>query len=597
MKIAIAAAVTLMCVQIAAAADLSPANWAPDARQRAEQQEAKSWTPSNAQTLRGTNGMISATVSPTAVEAGLEALRHGGNAADAAATVALTQVTTQLGSVVSYAGILTVLYYDATTGKISSLDAGYNSYRGEADPQSIPVSDVSLLTGGPAPPPAKDIGRQTLVPGFMAGIEALHARFGRLPFADLFAPAIWYAEEGVTISPALFYFFQVRQKYLSRTPEGLQFLHQTSNELPKTGDVFRQPELAATLRAVAKDGARTMYTGDWAKAFVAAVQRDGGKVTAQDLADYRPVWSEAAHTSVFDDEVYVGGPPNFSAYQLLTALNMASALHLDRRGPYWTDPQTFRDLSRIGEVVAGAPVLLPQTDALLRAKGIDVSPEGQRTQAYAKTLASLLPELYGAGPNRDPHHSNAIVVIDKDGDIAVMTHTINAVIWGDTGIVVGGIPIPDSAGFQQARLAQTGPGNRLPNEIPDTIVLDAKHQPILATASIGSALLPETLRMLVSVIGQHRDPAAVAAAPPLLISMDPKDYALPLAQRPVLVPTGAYDAAFLDKPKAIGTTVVEVPAPTVSGVRGTLAFVAIDSKTNERTTPEVPGVMVFGGFE
>jgi len=340
-----------------------------------------------------------------------------------------------------------------------------------------------------------------------------------------------------------------------------------------------------------------MYAGDWAKAYVAAVGRDGGKVTLQDLADYRPVWSEPAHTSVFGDEVYVGGPPNFSAYQLLTALNMAGALQLDRRGAYWTDPQTFRDLSRIGEVVAGAPILLPQTAALLRAKGIDISPEGQRTEAYAKALASLLPELYGAGPSRDPHHSNAVVVIDKDGDIAVMTHTINTVIWGDTGIVVGGIPIPDSAGFQQERLAQIEPGGRLPNEIADTIVLNAKHRPVLASASIGSALLPETLRTIVSTIGQRRELAAVAAAPPLLISVDPKSYALPFAQRSVTVPAGAYDAAFLDKLRASGMNVVELPAATVSGVRGTLALVAIDPRTGARTTPEVPGVMVFGGTE
>ena len=249
-----AAAAALLCVQ-AAAADLSPANWAPEARQLAEQIEAKSWAPASTQTLRGKGGIISATVSPIAIEAGLKTLRQGGNAADAAATVALTQVATQLGSVVSYAGIVTVLYYDAKTGEISSLDAGYNSYRGESDPRTIPANDLSVLTGGPAPTQAKDIGRQTLVPGFMAGVEAMHARFGRLPFGDLFAPAVWYAENGVTISPPLAIFFQLRQKYLSRTPEGQRFLHQAGNDLPKTGDVFRQPELAATLRSVAKNGA------------------------------------------------------------------------------------------------------------------------------------------------------------------------------------------------------------------------------------------------------------------------------------------------------------------------------------------------------
>jgi gamma-glutamyltranspeptidase / glutathione hydrolase len=589
--------VVLVCAQAATAADLSPANWEKSLREKAERQEAKSWAPPNARTFHTKGGMISATVSPIAVEAGLETLRRGGNAADAATTIALTQVTTQLGSVVSYAGIMTALYYDAKTGKIFSLDGGYNSYRGESDPQSIPANDLSLLTGGPAPAPAKDIGRQTLVPGFMASIEALHARFGRLLFADLFSPAIWYAENGVIVSPALAYFFQVRQKYLSRTSAGRQFLHQAGAELPKTGDVFRQPELASTLRAIAGDGARFMYTGDWANAFVTAVQRDGGKATLADLADYRPTWSEPWHTTAFGHEIYVGGPPNLSVYKLLTAVDVADAMGIDKRNSYWTDPQTFLDLSRISEVTSSNPVLLPQTAARLQANGVDISPEGQRTQAFARALAGLLPELYGASPDNDPHHSNSIVVIDKDGNIAVVTHSINTVIWGDSGIVVGGIPIPDSAGFQQARMATIEPGSRLPNEIADTIVLNERRRPVLATASIGSALLPETLRMLVSVIGQHRDLMAVAAAPPLLISVDPKSYARPLAQRPMSVPAGAYDTAFLDKLKTMGTTVVEVPAPVVAGIRGTLALVAIDPKTRIRTTPEVPGVMVFGGAE
>ena len=597
MKFAGAAVATLICVQAAFAGDLSPANWVKNARERAEQQETKSWTPLGAQTMHAKAGMISATVSPIAIEAGLEALRHGGNAADAVVTVALTQIATQLGSVVSYAGLATALYYDAKTGKVSSLDAGYNSYRGETDPRGISQSDMSSVTGVPPPAPAKDMGRQTLVPGFMAGVAALHTRFGRLPFGELFAPAIWYAENGVTVSPSLAALFRLRKKDFSRTPEGLRFLRQAGNDLPQSGDVFRQPELAVTLRTAAKDGAQSMYTGDWAKAFVAAVQRDGGKVTLEDLAAYRPTWSEPAHTSVFGHEVYVGGAPNLSAYQLLTALNLAGAMDLDRGGAYWSDPQTFRDLSRIGDIVIAAPTLFPKTAELLRAKGIDISPEGQRTRAYAKALASLLPQLYGAAPGADNHHSNAIVVVDKDGNVAVMTHTINTVFWGDTGIVVGGIPIPDSAGFQQDRLAQSEPGSRLPNEIPDTIVLDAKRRPVLATASIGSALTQETLRLIVSTIGQQRELSAVAAAPPLLMNVDPNSYALPFAQRPVLIPAGAYDAAFVEKLKASGMTIVEYPQSIVPTIRGTLALVAIDSKTGAKTTPEVPGVMVLGGAE
>ena len=93
--------------------------------------------------------MIAATVSPVSVFAGLEALKRGGTAADAAATIALTQVTRQVGSVVSYAGILTAIYYDTKTDKVSWLDAGYNSYLNESNPATIP-------RGGEHPRPQAD---------------------------------------------------------------------------------------------------------------------------------------------------------------------------------------------------------------------------------------------------------------------------------------------------------------------------------------------------------------------------------------------------------------------------------------------------------
>jgi gamma-glutamyltranspeptidase/glutathione hydrolase len=590
--IAVALAATLFCTQMATAMELSPGTWTPGKREAAEALEAKTPWPLAARTISGKSGVISATVSPIAVQAGIETLDRGGNAADAAVAVALTQVTTQLGSVVSYAGIMTMLYYNAKTGQISSLDAGYNSYRGETDPNSIPKSDLSALTGGSAPPPPDAPGRQTLVPGFMAGIEAMQHRFGRADFADLMTPAIWYADKGVTISPILAGFFAYRQSVLARTEEGRRFLHQAGDDLPKTGDVFRQPELAETLRGVARDGAGYMYTGPWAKAFVAAVTRDKGKASTEDLAAYRPIWSTPEHTRVFDHDVYVAGAPNLSAYQLLTALNVAAELKLDARAPYWQDAESFRAFARISDAVVGAPLLHPAIAD--RLKDADTSPRGQRGEAFARALARLIRQPLPASTAGDAHHSNAIVVADRGGNIAVMTHTINTTIWGDTGIVVGGIPVPDSAGFQQFRLAQVKPGDRLPNEIADTIVLDRRARPVLATASIGAALLPETMKEILGTIAWHRAPAELAAAPPFLTNFEPGIFEQSPLARAVKIPEGAYDAGFRKTLSTLGVETSEVPQAMVESVRGTLAAVAIDPRAGTRTTPEQPGVLVFG---
>lgn len=583
------------------AQDLSPAKWPKAERLRLEQLEYQGFMPPKASVVTSRGGIISATVSPIAVYAGLQALKQGGNAADAADVVALTQITRELGSVVSYAGIYTGLYYDAATHKVSSIDAGYNSYLGERDPATIPEADLGPLNKfmGIKPTAGGAKGRQTLVPGFMAGVGAMQKRFGKLPFKELFEPAIWYAEHGVKVSPELYRYFDMRQKFLARTPEGQAFLAQAGGTSPQLGAMFRQPELAKTLQGVAEHGASYMYTGPWAQAFVKSVQRYGGKVTAEDLSRYQVTWSDPSRFSVFGHTVYANGEPSQGPYELAPALNLAEALGLQSDGPYWQDPKTFRDLTLINDVVEAAPALTPQIQAFLRKHGVDASVERQMTKAYAKQVASLLPELVGSPRKVKPGHSNAIVVVDKAGDIAVITHTINAVVWGDTGIVVDGVPVPDSGGFQQQALAAIKPGSRLPSMIIDTIAFKNK-EPVLATASIGSSLAPESIRTLFGVLGQHQDLKTIMGAPPLLANFTTNSTASaagPGAVPSALVPQGGYTAQFLDKLRATGLVVAEMPAKTVAGLRGTVAAVSIDPDTGERRAVEYPDVMIFDGAQ
>jgi gamma-glutamyltranspeptidase/glutathione hydrolase len=586
----ISGALALMGSTSAFAADLSPAHWPVQERQAVEKLESQTWAPPAAQTVAGGGGLVSATVSPVAVYAGVQALKAGGSAADAATAVALTQITTQLGSVVSYAGIFTMLYYDAKTHHVYSMDAGYNSYLGETDPKTIPIADMGPLNiPGRVPTQGGAKGRETLVPGFMAGLESMHQRFGRLPFKDLFAPAIWYDKHGVEISGHLLGFFKIRQTALARTPEGRAFMAQAGGATPAQGALFVQPELAATLTAVSEQGSSYMYTGRWGQDFVRLVQREGGKVTAEDMARYHPIWSEPYKDDVFGHTVYVNGPPHLGANYLVPALNLAEALKLNEKGPYWSDPETFRDLALINEVVSGSPALTPATKAFLSGKGIDTSAQSQMTKAYAAQVAPLLDQLQTAAADNGPHHSNAIVVVDKDGDIAAITHTINAVIWGDTGIIVDGVPIPDSATFQQETLAAMKPGDRVPHEILDTIAFEG-DKPVLATGSIGSSLIPETIRVLVGVLGQHQDLQTVMAQPPLLVSFGQASGGVPVEQ-------GVFSPELLAKLKASGMTIDETSQAMTGGLRGTLAAVAIDPVTGRRSAADQPGVMVFNGAE
>jgi len=572
------------------AADLSPANWPPAEKTRVEKLENQTMSPLKAQSVESSGGIVSATVSPIATYAGIQTLRCGGNAADAAATTALTQVATQLGSVVSYAGVFTMLYYDAKEHKVYSMDAGYNSYLQETDPMSIPVCDLGLLPVASLPKPTAGgaKGRETLVPGFMAGVEAMHGRFGRLPFRVLLEPALWYAEKGIRISPALQFYFGSRSKYLSRTTEGQQFIRQAGDEIPKAGDLFVQPELAKTLTSIGEHGAQYMYTGQWGEDFVRIVQREGGKVSAEDMQRYKPIWSEPYKETVFGQTVYVNGPPHVGGYALFAGLNLAEALKLDQKEPYWKDPDVFKALASIGQIVINAPAIDKTTADFLRGKSIDISAKAQLGKDYAQAVAPLLEQIFAPQADSTPQHSNAIVVVDKDGNIAAVTHSINTVIWGDTGIVVDGVPIPDSAGFQQTALAGIKPGDRVPHQIIDTIAFEG-DTPVLATGSIGFSLQLESIRVLLGALGQHLDLATIMAAPPLLRTSDTSGV--------VSTPQGAYQPEFITKLKATGLNVKEVPAETAAGLRGTLAAVAIDPKSSKRIAVDQLDVMVFNGAE
>src|SRR4051812_30017450 len=176
----------------APAATLSPQSWPDAERLRLEQSEAAIW-PSRVRAAAGTRGLVTGTASPVAVHAGVETLRQGGTAADAAVATALTQVTMMLGANVSYAGVAEILYFERRTGRVYVLDAGWGTWRGEHAPATIPNADISAITGR-APGAAGAAGRKALVPGFMAGMQTFHDRFGRLPLRRLFVPAMWCAE-------------------------------------------------------------------------------------------------------------------------------------------------------------------------------------------------------------------------------------------------------------------------------------------------------------------------------------------------------------------------------------------------------------------
>ncbi len=516
--------------------DLSPARWpaGEEARYFALQNTVRT----TAGVATGSQGAVTVAYGAYAARAGLEALKQGGNAIDAALTTALTQVALTGGAPISYFGIMSLVYYDAKTGEITAMNAGWNTVRGETSALTIPGA-VDLAGGkhlGTVPS-----GRTALVGGFMKGVEAAHRRFGRLPFAALFDPAIHVAESGMPVTAKLADQFTMRAEDLARLPATRAVFLKADGSTYRTGELFRQPALGQTLRAVAATGADHMYRGPWARRAVAAIQADGGKMALEDLAGYDVVWGSAIRAPFGAYEIATAGAPNGGGVSLIEAQNLAAAAGLVDVGHWATSGAALRIAADVtqGWIVG----LIPEAGRKQLFPTLDFSEASRLTTAHAAALwreiqAGRMPVKWG----RDvPKHSDDVVVVDRDGNMAAITHSINCVIWGKTAITVDGITIGDPASFQQAVVAATGPGNRVPDPT-ETGILLRDGKPVLAFASMGSGLHQRTFQGLLNYTryGMTVD-QAIDAPDFFLPTMRPAQGGYVLA-----VPAGRFPKAVLD---------------------------------------------------
>ena len=527
---------------------------------------------SEAGSADGRRGAVTVAYNAYAARAGLDMLQHGGNAMDAALTTALTQIATTAGSPVSYFGIMSLVYYDAKTRQVSTLWAGWNTVRGETSPLTIPGA-ISLNSDGEALGTVPS-GRTALVGGFMKGVEAAHRKFGKRPFATLFDPAIRVAEGGMPVHATLAHQFELRAKDLARLPGTRAALLKPDGAPWQVGDTLRQVALASTLRQVAANGADYMYNGPWGERLVAAVQADGGRMTMDDLRGYDVIWSEPLRATVHGHEIVTAGAPNTGGAALIEAQQLAVAAGLPSR-PHWsTDGESFR--RAVQASMGFFADLLPPAVLGAVLPGIDFSPAARVTPEHATRFweameAGKLPVQLA---RQAPKHSDDVVVVDAEGNMAAITHSINCVYWGKTALNIDGISIGDPGSYQQALIARVGPGKPLPDPTETGLVMK-DGEPVLAFASMGSGLHQRTLQGLLNVLafGMTVD-AAINAPDFFLPAFSPSDsgFVTPVA-------AGRFSATAL---AASGLKVREVTVDRARlGGEGVWVAVSRDPKTGQ----------------
>jgi gamma-glutamyltranspeptidase/glutathione hydrolase len=514
-------------------ADLSPTGWPEGELEKYSQLNLVTGVPKPP--VEADNGMVVGACGPLAIRAGVEALKKGGNAMDAALTTSLTQVTLLAGSNVSFAGVMFLVYYDAKNGKVHSMHASWNTVKNESDPMSIPF-------------PGTPSGRQVLVPGFMAGVQSAHQRFGKLSFAALFEPAVYFAEKGFIVDKALEVRIKSREQEIARFPATKDIFTKENGELYKAGDLLKQPRVAETLRRVAREGADYMYRGEWAKKFVRAVRQQGGKMTLKDLEDYKVTWSEPAHTTYRGYDIYSMGAPGFAGVSMIGAFNLLELADLEKSSHYTRSAKALYQFIRISRVCGLYYNLAMGRKGLgkIFSKYISMKDFSRQSLMSKKTAKMIWKKMQGSswkdfqqevylalkkGSPGDEEfikdiertikkkneareasgHSDCVVAIDKEGNMAAVVHSINSQYFG-FGLTVDGVSVADTGSYMKEIIALVGPGKRLIDSTNQVIVLK-KGKPFLATSCIGGGLYEATLQCVVNVLDYNMDPQTAVETP------------------------------------------------------------------------------------
>jgi gamma-glutamyltranspeptidase / glutathione hydrolase len=379
---------------------------------------------SSARSMAVTRYGIVATSHVQASVAGAQILERGGSAIDAAiAANAVLGVTEPMMNGIG--GDLFAIYWEAKTGKLYGLNASGWAPRGltiahlkakDKDATSMPLGGIDSVT----------------VPGAVAGWNALHQRFGRLAWKDLFQSAIFYAEYGYPVPEIIASYWADAIDWIATDPEGRRvFL--PNGKPPTVGQIFQNPDLAKALQLLAQNGAATFYKGEIARAILSTSQSLGGTMAADDLSDFSPEWVEPISTTYRNWTIYEL-PPNG---QGMAALEMLSIMETSPPSP--DGPLSVVELHKKIEAMKLAYADLGRYNADPRFSKVPV--KGILSKQYARQRAQLINPAKancevasGTPPTSDTTY---LSVVDREGNIVSLIQS-NYEAFG-SGIVVRGM--------------------------------------------------------------------------------------------------------------------------------------------------------------
>jgi gamma-glutamyltranspeptidase / glutathione hydrolase len=458
-----------------------------------------------------------------ATRIGLNILEQGGNAVDAAVAIGFALAVThpQAGNL-GGGGFMIIRLADRK--QTLSID-----YRESAPART--TKDIFLDPSGQYDPrKSRDSGLAIGVPGSVAGLTLALAKYGsgRFALADVIAPALALARQGIPVEPELAAALKRAAPRLQRWSSTAQVFFRPDGVPLREGDVLVQPDLADTLSKIAQDGPRAFYDGPIAAQIAAAAAAAGGLMTAADLGAYQAIERPPLQGTYRGYGILSMPPPSSGGVHLVEMLNVLEGYDLAA----WR-PQAPEALHLLVETMKRA--YADRAKFLGDPDHVDVPVEQLTSKAYAERLRRSIDPLHAtpaaalqvlAPSPTEGANTTHFSVVDRFGNAVANTYTLNfqfgvGLVAAGTGVLLNNElddfaakpDTPNAFGLTGGEANAPGPGKRPLSSMTPTIVLSG-DRPLLVTGSPGgSTIITTVLQLIVNVIDFHENIAEAVAAP------------------------------------------------------------------------------------